>query len=840
MKESSITTKLQVVFNASAPTTTSLSLNDIQMVLLEPLQRVFQRILWRECSSNLVDTYELRTVTYRMASSAFLAIRCLFSLTKKYQESFPKAANAIRISPSHVEAVQLIIDVTRILALGCFELRKWISNNAEVLETIGRSGDNHQFINLYETETTKTLGLSWSSSKDELIYRVTLNSHLGPATKRSDEPLPPELQSKWALFVNELTLLNDLRVPRQVCCTSPQVEIHGFADASELAYGGCVYVRSTDKALTVSVRLLCAKSRVAPLKPLTIPKSELSAAHVLVSLVSKITSSLDVKIDSVHYWRNSVICLSWIRLEPHRLYVFVRNWASDIQAQSHPGSWKYVPSSDNPADVLSRGASPRMLSQSRLWWHGPAWLRESESHWPSQIDRVPTELPKLRDATLNILHVATTKCIISFERYSTLERLERVVAFCIKFINIQVHKLPIKGFLSAQEVWHATIVLVRLSQQESVLEEYSALSAGKDISARSKILGLKPFLHTDKTIQVGDRLGRSEFGFDKKHPMIFLSKHHLTKLLFQSEHKRLLHAGPQLLMSHVRETKPKPIAPQMADLPLDRVTPISVFYSTGVDYAGPFVTKDRKGRGCKTYKSYICLFICMATKAIHLELVSDLTTENFILALRRFVGRRGRPAKISSENGTNFVGAHSELQRLGEFLKENEGQLQDRLVTEKINWSFIPSYSPHFGGIWKARVKSTKHHLKRVVGNALLTFVEEFYSLLVQIESVLNSRPLLLMSFHSMDLQPLAPAHFITGSSLTTIPCPDMTDIPETRLSRYQKIQQMQQNFWKRWSKESVSELQCRTKWKTSVGTLKVDDLVLVKEDNLPRAAVIS
>jgi len=223
----------------------------------------------------------------------------------------------------------------------------------------------------------------------------------------------------------------------------------------------------------------------------------------------------------------------------------------------------------------------------------------------------------------------------------------------------------------------------------------------------------------------------------------------------------------------------------------------------------------------------------MATKAIHLELVSDLTTENFIMALRRFVCRRGRPAKISSDNGTNFVGAHSELHHLGGFLKENEEELQDRLVTEGINWSFIPSYSPHFGGLWEAGVRSTKHHLKRVMGNALLTF-EEFYSLLVQIESILNSRPLSPMSSHPMDLQSLTPAHFVTGGALTTIPCPDLTDVHETRLSRYQRVQQMQQHFWKRWSKEVISELQRRTKWKTNVGTLKINDLVLVKDDNLP------
>jgi len=227
MKESSLTTKMRVVFNASAPTATGLSLNDLQMVgptmqqdlisillcfrqhpyvvgadiammycqvLVEPSQCVFQRILWREKQSDSVDTYELRTVTYGMASSAFLAIRCLFSLAEKYQQSFPKAASVIRNcmyvddllfgAPSRTETTQLIVDITRILASGCFELRKWVSNDPSILETIDRSEESHQFIKLSEGEVTKTLGLSWFSVKDELVYHVTLGSDIEPTTKR--------------------------------------------------------------------------------------------------------------------------------------------------------------------------------------------------------------------------------------------------------------------------------------------------------------------------------------------------------------------------------------------------------------------------------------------------------------------------------------------------------------------------------------------------------------------------------------------------------------------------------------------------------------------------------
>ncbi|XP_067214210.1 uncharacterized protein [Linepithema humile] len=799
IKEGSLTTKLRVVFDASAPTSNGVSINDLQMigpntqrdllsiilcfrqypyvvgadvammyrqVRIEPSQRSLQRILWREKPSEPIITYELNTITYGMASSSFLAIRCLFSLADEHQESFPKAADIIRNSmyvddllfgaTSREETARLAAEVSHILETGCFELRKWISNDPQILATVGRSGDIHQFVKLGEAESTKTLGLTWSCIKDELIYETELGIDINHMTKRSvlsqiaklfdplgllgpsvivtkmilqrlwklqlpwDDPLPAEIQAEWRRFVHEFPSLSELRIPRQVCCSSPQrIEIHGFSDASEAAYGGCVYVRSTNEAGASVVKLLCSKSRVAPLKTLTIPKLELSAAHVLTQLVHKVVSSLDVKINRIYYWSDSIIVLSWIRLEPYRLQTFVRNRVADIQERSVPGNWRHVPSTDNPADLLSRGVAPRTLVKAELWWHEPTWLTELEGQWPREDKHIPIDLPEIKKipSELRTLHATTTESILKFENYSKLERIERIIAYCKRFISVRVYKSTIKGPFNAEEIQQATITLVRLAQRESFQEEILTLSKGKPLCARSKLYSLKPFLHEDNTLRVGGRLAHSEFDFDKRHPMILSSKHCLTKLIFENEHRLLLHVGPQSLLAQVREkywpiggrnlarqvvhrcivcfrNKPKAIIPQMADLPRDWVVPAPVFHNTGVDYAGPFSTRDRKGRGCKTYKSYLCLFICMTTKAIHL--VSDLTTENFIMALRRFVSRRGRPGKIFSDNGTTFVGANSELKAFSEFFAENERILLDRLVCERINWHFIPAYSPHF------------------------------------------------------------------------------------------------------------------------------------------------
>jgi len=221
------------------------------------------------------------------------------------------------------------------------------------------------------------------------------------------------------------------------------------------------------------------------------------------------------------------------------------------------------------------------------------------------------------------------------------------------------------------------------------------------------------------TLKVGNRLDHSSYNFNKKHPLILSGKHHLTKLIFEREHVRLLHVGPQTLLAAIRDTywpisdrnlsrkvmhdclmcfrnNPRSIQTLIGDLPADCVQPLPPFQITSVDYGDSFFIKDRRSRSCKISKCYVSLFVCFITKAIHLELVSDLSA--FILALKRFASRRGMPSKIYSDTGTNFVGAHSELRELKKFLLNNYNELLACFTNERCNWSFISVYSPHFGG----------------------------------------------------------------------------------------------------------------------------------------------
>jgi len=228
----------------------------------------------------------------------------------------------------------------------------------------------------------------------------------------------------------------------------------------------------------------------------------------------------------------------------------------------------------------------------------------------------------------------------------------------------------------------------------------------------------------------------------------------------------------------------------MGQLPMNRINPARVFQHSGVDYCGPFHIKQSRRRGASTMKSYVAVFVCLATKAIHLELVSDLTTQAFLAALRRFVARRGLPTEVLSDNGKTFVGAKRELGELRQFLLSEAPAIIRSAAEEGITWKYIPAYSPHMGGIWEAAVKSFKHHLRRIVGAAALTF-EELYTVLTQIEAVLNSRPLTPMSSDPSDLDVISPAHFLTGGSLRALPEPSLMQLPEGHLSRWQRLQQL-------------------------------------------------
>ncbi|CAG7821790.1 unnamed protein product [Allacma fusca] len=273
----------------------------------------------------------------------------------------------------------------------------------------------------------------------------------------------------------------------------------------------------------------------------------------------------------------------------------------------------------------------------------------------------------------------------------------------------------------------------------------------------------------------------------------------------------------------------------MSDQPQPRVQLTRPFTNIGVDFAGPVILRDSYSRSPKTHKAYIAVYVCMCTKAVHLELVSNLTSEAFLASLRRLVSTRGSPVTIKSDNGSNFIGANRELQEILKEVKSHpfNKQISNALVADGISWIFNPPAAPHMGGLWEAAVKSAKFHIHRVLKNAPLNF-EEYAKVLKEIEACLNSRPLCPQSSDPDDLEALTPGHFIIGGPLKSIPEADLTTVKVNRLTRWQHQQQMKQQFWRRWHLEYLQHLQKRTKWKLPQANVKVGDLVVLREDHSP------
>nr|XP_042913145.1 uncharacterized protein LOC122273148 [Parasteatoda tepidariorum] len=746
-------------------------------------------------------------------------------------------------------------------------LRKWSASHPE----LSPSKNDYDFSSADETET---LGVIWRPSEDCYTFKISVDEN-NTFTKRSvlstiakifdplgiadpviakakifmrklnidwGDPLPAAESQEWSEFISTLKGVNNIKVDR--CITIKQsktFEFHGFADSSESCYGAVVYCKSLNSAGDINVKLVASKSRVAPLKALSIPRLELCAAVLLSKLMKKILSALKLQTDKVYLWSDSMIVLAWIQKEPTSLKTFVKNRIALIQELTLKSQWNHVPSEMNPADLISRGLDPVKLLETNLWWKGPNFLYDNE--YPNQNFPVSQELSVFQS---------------ELKKPSSLDVEDPLKAFTLTSNNF-VHELiglRSSGPLSNEEINASERFLLRVIQNEQFGSEIRSLKLHGKVSPTSKIRNLNPLLDSNGVLRVGGRLGNTELNFLKKHPAILPKNSPLTSVIISTYHLKYLHIGPNGLLNCVREkvwplcgrslcrrithncvvcVKNKPIAATqiMGNLPRERVVPDFAFICSGVDLTGPFFIKCKQQRKAISLKVYICLFICFVSKAVHIEIVSDLTSESLIATLKRFIARRGKCAKLFSDNATNFVGANKELKKCLNLFKNPDEKLANYQSAEGIEWSFIPPRAPNFGGLWGAAIKSFKYHFKRAVGNASLTY-EELHTIATQNESILNSRPITPLSADETDLEVLTPAHFLIGRTMNAIIELELTNLKENRLSRWQRITKLVQLIWRKWQRSYLSELQQRGKWRFEKDNVKIGSLVLIIEDNLP------
>ena len=691
-----------------------------------------------------------------------------------------------------------------------------------------------------------------------------------------DDPLEDELLKKWNQLPKELLALSQIRIPR--CYISVQkgvllYQLHGFSDASEKAYAAVIYLRKVYTDGSIDSMLVSSKTRVAPIKRQTIPRLELLGAVILARLMNTTYLALQPLVSELRlfYWVDSYTTLCWIKnVRPWKQYVQQRT--AEIRKLSNKESWRFCPGTTNPADIPSRSCNGVELPNKCLWWKGPDFLQNSPETWPDmptsyetteaqiELQKSPTAITHALCSTSDVGGTLNLGKIIDITRYGTMDKLLRVTGYVLKAVESLKAKtkqlvgemvvveevLTAIDLLKAEEAWIKTI------QWSSFPDEIESLRKGSKATIVMKQLNL--FQDEKGIIRCQGRINNAVIADCCKQPILLPPHNRFTELFIREKHFKVLHNGIRDTLSAVREThwilrgreavkrvlrkcvickryEGKSVSsPPLPQLPEERVGEYPPFANTGVDFAGPLYIKSDG-------KVYVCLFTCGITRAIHLELTTDLSASSFLQAFRRFVGRRGLPTKIISDNAKGFKAASKDISKV-----IRSTAVRQYVTTRKVSWQFIVEKAPWWGGFWERLVRSVKNCLKKSVGRSLLDF-EELRTLMVEIESAINNRPLTYVYDDENGITyPLTPSDLIYGRQLSTSPNSRHFDVISTNKTLSKKARhhfRILESFNRQWQKEYLLSLRenynVKKQKEKSVSVLTPGDVVLVKDEGTAR-----
>ena len=859
------------------------------------------RFLWREDGkmTNPLKVYRFTRVPFGLTSSPFLLHATIIHHLNKYKDKYPltvsKLLEAFYVddmltgAETEEEAVQLVEEGDLIMKEANMELTKWNTNSSYLFDIIKTLNAD-----LPSKETSfKLLGLMWNKNSDEFTYDpediIKLTETLKP-TKRTvlkivskvydplgplspflitakvllqrlsklklawDELLPDEMMKEWKSWVGGLHSLHNLRIPR--CINKHHkscMELIGFCDASKSAYAAVIYLRCYTNQ-QVNTNFVMARSRVAPMKLLTIPRLELLGAVLLARLLSSVLGFLShLKFSRITYYTDSMNVLYWIQgTKTWNTYISKR--LDEINTLSSKTQWYHCPGEDNPADLPTRGMTIEQMCTSQDWFNGPRWLSEL-AFQPNWLDCQPVPSQECLKEERKVIHahmVAETKGIdkvIPLEKYS-FRKMCRITAYVLLFIKLHVENKKVSHRdmqIEAEKKW------IRNEQRKHYSAQIPYLKGEASKPAGSVSRQLDLFIDKEDQIRCAGRYKYSSLSYRQKYPILLPKDSHLTTLIIEDRHRRVKHAGVKITLTDVREDywiprgrrmvqnivrrciicrrlSAKPFkAPGPPPLPQIRLSDMPPFTNTGVDFAGPLFCRER---GCnEAYKSYISLYTCASTRAISLELVPDLTAHSFKNSMIRFVSNRGIPNVMISDNAKTFKKAAEDLNCL-----ITRSPTQEFIEDNRITWLFYLEKSPWWGGFIERMVGSVKSILRKALYRTFMSY-DEMTTLLKQIESIINSRPITYLYDDDIE-EPLTPSHLLIGKRSTQLPTASNTTYDSEGRNMYRE--KMLAQFERRWKKEYLSELQdYHISIQKSKGVRiipKVGEVVIMKED-FPRGS---
>lgn len=818
------------------------------------------------------------------------------------------------------EAVNVLTQLVQTLKEGGFTLAKFVSNEAEVVCTLNPELQSQPKVAIEDKsgQESSALGIDWDPKSDTLSYRYCERPSKGPEYSKREvlstlmrffDPLghmvPFTLPMKvlmqklviaeygWDTQLDEvfarefdkccenLKRASTIQISR--CYVSKEFgsvtdrQLHLFADGSAVGYGCCAYLRSTNEEGAIACSLVMGKGRICPTsRTMTTPQTEMCGALMASRMARYLLHELEVKIDDLFYWVDSMATLRYIRNRTQRYKIFMGNRIREIQEETEVKQWRYVPTNLNPSDLCSRPTflpdGDAMADQRvRFWLHGPEYLLRDPDEWPAEVEVGPLDPtdPELRKEVVVQATVREQEDVAGRVRSSLMELIIRspnMFTMKRKFAWLRVFVIYLRsksnrndgtaasiGPPSVQDLEAAESAIVRLVQQTEFKEELSVLSKGRLVPKTSPLAKLSPFIEEKSgLIRVGTRLLRTDAPYEFRYPVILPKKNHVTHLLTHAAHLKVCHQGPNAVLTELRNrywviaAKPevnrviKKCIPCrrynqrlgqqiMASLPEDRLSRDKpVFHATSVDLFGHFLVK----RGRSQVKRWVALFTCMASRAVHLEIVHSLDMDSFIQALRRFIARRGSISILQSDNATNFRGSSREI---AEALESwNNSGIERRLQQQGITWKFLPSRASHMGGCHERLIRSARACLRHTIEEQTLCD-ETLCTLVAECENVLNNRPLTEFSNDPNDLAPLRPNDILQSASASSLPPGNFPEEGYLK-RRWRQTQQLVNRFWSRFYREYLSHLSLRTKWLRTRRDFQVNDLVLIAEPSVHRS----